>query len=116
MVATGDESVWKDEPVRDYNKFKKLLKWMLDEKDDAVRGKLKEMRPQLLKGADAAEYYLRFNRLDNTSRAFRYYLVGDDEAKPWCTTVNTSDEQKRSIYYDAVEILDTYIPFNAEED
>ena len=116
IVATGDESVWKDEPVRDYNKFKKLLKWMLDEKDDAVRGKLKEMRPQLLKGADAAEYYLRFNRLDNTSRAFRYYLVGDDEAKPWCTTVNTSDEQKRSIYYDAVEILDTYIPFNAEED
>ena len=109
-----DADIHDDEP--DYKKFKCLLNWMLTEKDDSVRGKLKGMRPQLLKGALASEYYLKFNKLDKTAEKFTDFLGGGGEENPWCSTVTTYDGQKRSIYYDAVEILDTYIPFRAEED
>jgi hypothetical protein len=80
------------------------------------------MRKYLKQGVDATASYIRFHKLEDiTLKTYQGIFkevtteqIGTGEGLEREIFLKTSDGMHRSIVFDAVELMDTYIPFQTE--
>ena len=105
LIIIGDEKVLSKEPSRDYSIFKKLVIGMKNDDQSFARGKIKQLREAISRGENIVELYLTQNLMGNLK------YDGYPEKGAYVTT---SDGVKRSKFFDAIEILDTFLPLDSE--
>ena len=115
-MLCAEPELWKLEKVRRYRSFKKLLSMLLDKKEVYARGKIKELRGVLKEGERATEYYLQSSLMD----ILNLDIFEDHKLEEQLRQIGTGsglerrafldiDGKKHSLYFDAVEMLDTFI-------
>jgi hypothetical protein len=116
-IVEASEDVLQREPFRQYASFKKLITNLCSRRLDYARGKIKEMRGILKQGEDATTYYVRFNQIEDILLESYYDVFGKADLSKVGTGVSqskkifaeTADGAKRSILFDAIELMDTFI-------
>lgn len=108
----------KEEKIRQYDSFKKLMEKLKDSEIFTARSKMKEFRSVLKQGNAAVDAFIKFNKLNEISKnvSEAYYdqkpmeimEQGGLEGK-WFDT--SKDGIERSLIFDALEVADTYISF-----
>lgn len=119
LIVKAPEQVNAAEPFRQYRTMKKLLRFIKKTGDENIRGKLKKLRDYLKQGEKAANYYIEFQKLGdialNTYQGIFEEVsaegIGKGQGLERKIFLKTSDGCSRSTLFDAVEIMDTYIPF-----
>lgn len=116
-LISGDRELVMCESVRRYDNFKRfigLLNRQIRE-EKISRGKVKELRNALKEGEQAAGYYIESNLLDELALVNRVERktdvsgIGQGKGMDRELFVDTADGQRRSLLFDAIEIMDTYI-------
>lgn len=105
------------EEIRTYENLKKQVVKLISGDMDYARGKLKEMRSRLRAGEAEAGYYLKQNRMEGFLIDINDRDVTNDDIKNMKegrtverrAFVKTNDGIKRSLLFDAIEIMDTYL-------
>lgn len=97
-IVSASTDIISKEAVRQYSYFKQIIDKIMS--DEFARGKLKELRSVLKKGQKETQYYLKFNKINNLIKD-----VADGDS----AFVETSDKMTRSLLFDAIEMVDTYI-------
>ena len=120
-IVSGPEQLLKAERVRDYNCFRKLMRSFADKENGYSTGRLKELRSVIRKGSEATKNYLRFHQIETLARdAYQDIYVDVDYAKIKIgsgkglerrITAETTDKKVRSLLFDAIEMMDLYLPF-----
>ena len=103
------------EKIRQYDKFRKLM-LLLDKEDGYASGKLKQMRSVLKNGEKSARYFLKFHKIEDLAmesyhEAFEKIDVPKAVAESGLSRqifVETQKRKKRSVLFDAVELLGNY--------
>lgn len=116
----AEPDVLKKEPIRRYENFKIFLKQIQQEKFSYARGKLKEFREALKEGEVNSEYYRKSNLLNELAvTGYEGVYKELDTSKLFTgkglegmTFIETSDGRKRSLFFDGIEIVDTFVPLN----
>ena len=119
LIVRAPEEILAAEKFRRYEAFKKLVTMVRKAGDDDVRSKLKQMRGPLRQGEKAAEYFIRFHKLDELTvdtyqdifEAPDLSRIGTGQGQEGRIFLETADGEKRSVVFDAAEIMDTFIPF-----
>ncbi len=117
-ILSANDALWEKERVRRYENFRKLILKMQSEEIAYAKGKLKEFREALREGKKAAEYYLKSNLMDEFTvegyadifADLQYEKLFTGEGQEGGLFVRTSDGTERSLYFDAIEMLDTFLP------
>lgn len=115
-LIKAEPEIWNQEKIRRYDAFKRLIGLLQAEKEVYARGKIKELRRVLKEGETATEYYLQSSLID----VLNLDVYEDREIKELLKQVGTGrgvdrrafleiDGKKHSLYFDAVEMLDTFI-------
>ncbi|MCD8109618.1 MAG: hypothetical protein LUE14_05905 [Clostridiales bacterium] len=107
----------KTERFRDYQNFKKIMLSFENKEINYARGKIKELRGYLREGESAAENYLKASLIEELVRDcyLGIYedadisLIGTGKAQNTALFVKTSDGKSRSVLFDAIEAMDTFI-------
>lgn len=94
-IADATDEINKKESNRQYENFKTLIRRIQDKEHSYARGKVKELRNVLKQGDDYTEHFLKFHHMD------------DFKLESYCGT---------SSMFDAIELIDTYIPFVGKEE
>lgn len=116
-LISAEKEIWEKETIRRYESFKKLMIFLQDEKLSYARGKIKEFREELKKGEQESQYYLKKNLMNDFSMAGyegiykeicldRLFQGKGLEQKIF---IKTLDGENRSLYFDAIELLDTFV-------
>lgn len=117
-MVSGPEELVEKEPIRQYKNFEKLIAQLLWSEDNYSSGSLKQLRGVLKKGSEATDEYLKFHKMESLRRDvylniykeinYAGALTGKaQEGKLFETTV---DGKCRSLIFDAIEMMDTYLP------
>ena len=107
------------ETIRRYSNFKKLMQQMQAGDINYAKGKLKEFRRYLKEGETSAAYYMKTKQMNDMELlGYQDVFVGIDYSKVKIgsgsrlerkTFIQTADKKKRCLYFDAIELLDTFI-------
>ncbi len=122
-IVEASEEILRREPVRQYRNFRTLITKLLSLDIAYARGKLKNLRPVLKQGEEAARHYLQFNQIEEIARDGYQGVYANDrlegigigrglERKLYVTG---EDGKKRSLLFDAIEMMDTYIAMEGVE-
>lgn len=116
-LISADEELMQCEQFRRYEDFKKRAKIL--ERDMQAgrisRGKVKELRSALKEGEQSSIYYMKSNLIDDLplleqeGNEIDTSKIGQGQGMERKIFVDTADGQKRSLLFDAIEMLDTYI-------
>ena len=117
LVSTT-KKIEQEEPFRQYEKFRKLLTRIQKQEINHARGKLKELRGVLKQGEDATEYFLKFNKIESLKMMCYQDIFVELQTDRIATGqgldakifVKTKDEKMRSLLFDTIEMLDTFLP------
>lgn len=123
-IVDASNEVLDKEKIRNYATFKKLFKKLSkkynESGDNYSRIHLKQLRTVLKSGEAAAWHYLEFHKLDKlamesyqgiyTQIDYDEMFKGEELEKK--LFIKTLDEKERSCLFDAIELLDDYIPFD----
>ena len=121
IVKASEETLSK-EPVRQYNKFRKLMD-VLAKDDFYANSTLKELRGKLKQGETATNHFLRFHGIndllyDHYFGTFEDVTGESKEAKIFIDTLDDPakpDEiTRRSTIFDGIEAMDTYLKIEEE--
>ena len=92
----------------------------LQKTDNYSKTRLKELRFALKKGMAETANYLKYHKIEEIGRDayygiyeeidFRKTEIGSGEQLERKYYVETSDNKTRSILFDAVEMMDTFLP------
>lgn len=115
-LINAEKELWEKEKIRRYSAFRKLVNLLQSEKEVYARGKIKELRGVLKEGEKATEYYLKSSLMD----VLDLDLFEDRDIQEQVKQIGSRtqmerrsfleiDGKKHSLYFDAVEILDTFI-------
>ena len=115
-IIDGDKNLTDKEPYRQYKHFTEIMRRLSDEDDAFARGKIKQLRNVLKKGEKETGRYLKFNSIDSITRiSYRNIFAEMDLSKIGSGVVDdgrifltTYDGKKRSILFDAIEIMDCF--------
>ena len=115
-IISASDSVNSMEPFRQYKNFKKVLRCVSDDKGYA-RGSIKELRTVLRRKEEDVRYYLKYHRIDSlVSDCYQGIYeetdiskIGTGQSLEGNLYIKTFDGKDRSIMFDAIEIMDTYI-------
>lgn len=103
-LVCGDKHLMDLEKIRRYEYFRNYIISM-QKKETIARSKLKELRGVLKRTTDAAEVYREINLMDNIFwKACDDYHLGEKSV-----FYKTADGEMRSLIFDAVETMDTYL-------
>ena len=122
-LIKAEPEIWNQEKIRRYDAFKRLIGLLQAEKEVYARGKIKELRWALKEGETATEYYLQSSLID----VLNLDVYEDREIKELLKQVGTGrgvdrrafleiDGKKHSLYFDAIEMLDTFISLRGKEE
>ena len=120
-LLSAEPFIWEQEPFRRYENFRKLLLGLQQDKIAYARGKLKEFREALRAGEKASEYYLKSSLLEELTLVGYegvYKETGLDrllsgQGLEREIFIETGDGKKRSLYFDGIEIMDTFVALDA---
>ncbi len=124
LVATTDPEIWENEESRRYENFKKLITNLQTEEIAYARGKLKELRSALKKGKEAAEIFVKFNKIEDITLEAYQGIYKKTETDKVATGIGlertlfldtNQKTEKRSTIFDALEVWDTYLGFEEEK-
>ena len=115
FIVKAPNDILTREKIRQYDKFRKLM-LLLDKEDGYASGKLKQMRSVLKNGEKSARYFLKFHKIEDLAmesyhEAFEKIDVPKAVAESGLSRqifVETQDGKKRSVLFDAVELLGNY--------
>ncbi len=118
-IVDAPKDILRKEPFRQYQKFKKLITKIQSQEIEYARGKLKGLRTELKRGEKAVDYYLKFNKLEDLMLdAYQgvyvdvdYTKVGSGHGLERSLYRNGADGITRSLVFDAIEMMDNYLPF-----
>lgn len=113
----AESDVWEYERIRRYDNFKKLLCSIQQEEIAYAKGKLKEFREALRSGETTAKYYLESNLLEELSLTGYEGIYKELELDKLFSGqgierkvfVDTCDGKKRSLFFDSIEMMDTFV-------
>ncbi len=103
IVHASDDILVK-EKNRQYRHFSTVINKILQNEKAYSNGRLKELRGVLKKGEVETKHYLKFHKISSIAADFTGNVNDSDEV-----FVTTSDGISRSILFDAIELMDTYI-------
>ncbi|MCD7862200.1 MAG: hypothetical protein LUG61_01485 [Lachnospiraceae bacterium] len=123
-VVCGPDYYMEQEHCRDYHNFRKIIRAFEEKKIDYARGKIKELRTYLRQGETAARNYLKTNLIDDLVRDCYMGIyqeadlsrIGTGQRQKSELFVTTADQVSRSILFDAIEAMDTFISLDVQED
>lgn len=118
-IVQSTKKVLENETIRRYENFVSLMK-ELQKTDNYSKTRLKELRFALKKGMAETANYLKYHKIEEIGRDayygiyeeidFRKTEIGSGEQLERKYYVETSDNKTRSILFDAVEMMDTFLP------
>ncbi len=123
-LVKGPKELMEAEPVRHYRNFEKLMRRILNREDFYSSGALKQLRGVLKRGSNAASEYLKFHKIEEIGRdAYLeiyadpdYGLVGTGKKQDRKIFMETADGKTRSLIFDAIEMMDIYLPLKEEKE
>lgn len=97
-----------------YCNFKRILTTVISRENGYSTGKIKELRAALKAGENATRYYLQFNRMTNIlvevgNEKIDLAKMFSGKETEYTVFISQPDGVKRSILFDSIEILDTFI-------
>lgn len=118
-IVSAPDEVLKKEPIRQYSHFKEVWARICkaDDKDRYARSSIKSLR-SVLKGTEKdAWYYLTYHKIDSLAvdcyqgiyREIQTEKLLSGEQIDRKLYVKTTDGKERSVLFDAVEVMDTFI-------
>ncbi len=116
-ILSAPEDVLAKEPVRRYENFRRFLSVIQQEKLSYARGKLKEFREALKEGETASEYYLKSNLLNELAvtgyegvyKEIDMSRLFSGQGLEKKTFIDTGDGKRRCLYFDGIEMADTFV-------
>ncbi len=122
-IVTATKEIEEKESIRQYSKFKKLITNIQNQNIDYAKGKLKELRSILKLGETESLGYIQFNKIEDIALEgyqdvfveLDYNVVKMQNGLERKIFVSTEDGESRSILFDAIELLDTYIELDRYE-
>ena len=114
----GDTKAASEEPLRRYANFSRLIGYLQSEDQSFARSTIKQLRNELKKGLESTENYLKFHKIQELVSRYYYDIfekrnlteIGSGEHGNGKLFIKTSDGKQRSILFDAIEVMDTYLP------
>ena len=109
------------EKTRRYGNFRRLILYLDSDRLAYARGKIKGLREAIREGETASKYYMKVRLLEDFAAAGHMReeeaqldadtLAGLFSGKPDTRMLcaDTRDGKRRSLYFDAIELLDTFI-------
>ena len=123
----GWKSILEKEPVRQYSNFKKLVNRVQNNEIIYARGKMKELRNALKQGERTAESFVYFNKMEDVmlenlqENTYHCDQIASGEGLERKLFIKikegkneSTDGEKHSVIFDALEICDTYFGFKEE--
>lgn len=115
-LLSAEPELWEKEKVRRYSAFRSLVGRLQGEDKVYARGKIKELRSVLKEGEHATMYYLKSSLMDILNldtfedRDFDSQIkqIGTGKGMERRAFLDVGGK-KRSLYFDAIEVLDTFI-------
>ncbi len=106
------------EPARQYTNFRNIVSVLTRKSDSYARSSIKQLRTVLKKSEVSAWQYITFHKLnDLITECYKGIFTTTDLGRIGSGTaaenkifVATADGNERSILFDAIEIMDTFIP------
>lgn len=100
-IVAAPDSILKDEKFsyKLYSNFKSILKSVISKENSFATGKIKNLRTVLKENEESIQYYLTFNKMNAIAGK-------NNDGKVF---VQQADGENRSILFDAIEIIDTFI-------
>ena len=119
-IVNAPEEILEKEPIRQYAKFRKLEKNILNNEIAYARGKVKQLRGMLKQGEKEANHFMKFNQIEDlVLESYQGIFVDidythtfDGDGLERKIFVKTYDQVERSILFDAIELLDTFVPLD----
>lgn len=116
-LLSAETEIWEKEEVRRYDNFRTLITNLQSKEIAYARGKIKEFREALKDGEQAAWYYLKNNLIDDFAMLgyagiytnLKYDRLFTGEGQDRKLFIETTDGKERSLFFDAIELLDTYV-------
>lgn len=103
-IVNASDDILAKEKIRRYKHFKAIICKMLNNEDKYANSRLKGLRSVLKKGEVETKHYLKFHKINSIVEDFAGDINESGE-----TFVTTADGISRSVLFDAIELMDTYI-------
>ncbi|KIR01314.1 hypothetical protein P261_00128 [Lachnospiraceae bacterium TWA4] len=117
-VVCAPKEYMEKEKIRNYSNFRQLITNFRNDEISYARGKIKNIRSYLREGEIATINYMKANLIDGLMLDcfkgiyedidFSKILQGEEQEK--AIFVETTDGEKRSTIFDAIEMMDTFEP------
>lgn len=103
--------------AKKYKSFKALIHMIQGGELAYGTGKIKGLRTALKQGEAAADMYMRSNRMegllsDTHQGEIDYSRIFKGEQEQWTNFIDNEKGQKTSYLFDAIELMDVYVPLN----
>lgn len=121
-MISADDELMKCEKYRRYDDFRKRVNALdrMMNRGELSRGKIKELRNALKDGEEKAKLFMTVNRITDVSlieheaREINVNKICSGEGLEREVFVSTPDGVRRSLLFDAIEIMDTFIDLGKE--
>ena len=123
-IVSAPEDVLKHEMIRQYGNFRSLMKRMTKGEEAYGRGRLKDLRRVLKNGEIETENYLQFHKISELGRDIYHGIykklepekteIGSGNVLERRMFAETADGKSRSLLFDVLELMDTYLPVEDE--
>lgn len=116
-LINAEKTIWNYERDRRYENVRTLIRNMQGADMVYARGKIKEFREALKAGEETANYYIKKQLMDDYpvigySGIFTdidYDRLFSGKGQERGIFIETKDGEKRSLYFDAIELLDIFM-------
>lgn len=116
-IVCAPEDILAQEKIRQYRHFKQLITSIQEKEFDYSKGRLKELRGVLKQGEVAAQHYLKFHKIEDIARDSYQGIfekvdtsgIGSGNKLRREIFIETFDRKQRSLLFDTIEMLDTFI-------
>ena len=125
-IVSAPADVLARENIRQYQKFRTLMKRMTDKNEAYGRGRLKELRQVLKQGDNATVNYLQFHRISELGRDvyqgiyndidYNNIKIGSGVGLERRLFAETADGKNRCLLFDVLELMDTYLPLEGKNE
>lgn len=103
-IVDATEDILAKEKIRQYRHFNAIINKIIKNEEDYANGRLKGLRSVLKKGEVETKHYLKFHKITGIIEDFTGAVNDSGEV-----FVTTADGISRSVLFDAIELMDTYI-------
>ena len=126
-IISASEELKDKETVRLYKNFRELIHSIQTEETSGstisyARSKLKNLRSVLTGGEEETHYYMKANHIEQLAMESYYDIyqktdyskIGTGEGLSGKVFEETADGVRRSLLFDAIEVVDTYVRLDTE--